>query len=293
MKLPDFLVIGAQKSGTTSLFLLLAKHPQLFLPSRKELQFFSSNALYERGLDWYSQEFFSDCPADKLAGEVSPQYLYSTREARRIHAALPNAKLIAILREPIDRAYSQYLMSQRRGQETRSLEEAFADSFTIGESNQEAPESVRYFQFSDYQTVLSEYLQLFGREKILILFQEDLDRAPEAVMEKIVNFLGVQNIVPENINVRAHKSGTVRFKALKKLTESDSILRRVLRSLVPRKLRPTIVFWVEIFNIKPVKTEGVPDHIRKQYAGFMKKQVDFLSEAFGLTAPWQNKVSRK
>lgn len=286
MKLPDFLVVGAQKCGTTSLFLLLSKHPQLFLPSRKEVQFFSSPTLYPKGLDWYAEEFFSGCPEGHLAGEVSPQYMYSTEIARRVHHCLPEARIIAILREPIDRAFSHYRMACRREQEKRPPSEAFAAARTIDESDTDAPETARYLQFSDYERVLSEYLRLYGRERLLILFQEDLDTRPEAVMRQVCAFLGIDDVIPVNVSVRVHQSGEVRCKVLSKLTKSDNIARRTLRAFVPRRLRPTIVFWTEMFNIRPQKNEPVPEDLRTTYGDFSRRQASFLKREFGLSPPW-------
>ncbi|MBS0124930.1 sulfotransferase family protein [Thetidibacter halocola] len=286
MRLPDFLVVGAQKGGTTSLFVLLSKHPQLFLPGRKELQFFSSPMLYPKGLEWYSQEFFSTCPKDRLAGEVSPQYMYSTEIARRVHDALPDARIIAILRDPIDRAWSHYQMTCRRQQETRAPEAAMAAALATDETDTDAPETARYLQFSDYERVLSEYLRLYGRDRLLILFQEDLDKRPEAVMRQVCAFLGIDEVIPENVNVRVHQSGEVRFKLLSRLVKGDNIARRVLRAFVPRKLRPTIVFWTEMFNIRPVKKDGVPDSLRHDFGAFARRQAAFLEREFGLVPPW-------
>ena len=287
MKLPDFLVVGAQKSGTTSLFVLLSKHPQLFLPSRKELQFFSSPMLFPKGLKWYAEEYFDACPEGKLAGEVSPQYMYSTEIARRVHDGVPNAKIIAILREPIDRAWSQYLMSQRREQETREPDIAFAAALLIDETDHEATESARYLQFSDYEKVLSEYLRLYGRDQILILFQEDLDKQPEAVMYQICTFLNIKDVILESIDVRAHQSGKVRFRFLARLIKGDSILRSVLRAFVPRKLRPTIVFWTEMFNINPAKQKtSLPESLRRDFNDFAERQAHFLEREFDITPPW-------
>lgn len=293
MKLPDFLVVGAQKSGTTSLFLLLSKHPQLFLPSRKEVQFFSSPMLYPKGLEWYAQEFFATCPPDKLAGEVSPQYMYTPEIARRVHAGVPQAKIIAILRDPVDRAYSHYLMTCRREQEDRPAEEALRAAHDAQDIPEDAPESARYFQFSDYETVLSTYLGLYGRDNMLVLFQEDLDKTPEAVMRKVTAFLGVADVIPDNVNVRAHQSGEVRFGLLRRLTKDDNLARRVLRAFVPRKLRPTIVFWTEMFNIKPAQSKGLPDALRQQFGGFATRQAAFLEREFGATPPWASVTRTK
>ncbi len=287
MKLPDFLVVGAQKSGTTSLFVLLSKHPQLFLPFRKEVQFFSSKVLYPKGLNWYAEEFFSTCPPDKLAGEVSPQYMYSTETARRVHEGLPEAKIIAILRDPIDRAWSHYQMTRRRGQETRTVQEAFADTLNTDEADTEAPEHARYFQFGDYERVLSEYLRLYGRENMLVLFQEDLHQQPEMVMRQVYRFLGIDDVIPQNVDVRVHQSGDVRFKSLSRLMKEDNLLRRMLRALTPRRLRPILVFWTEMLNIRPASQKTkMPENLRLSFNSFTQRQVKFLKREFGLIPPW-------
>mgnify|MGYP006136702757 CR=1 FL=1 len=283
MKLPDFLVVGAQKSGTTSLFLLLSKHPQLFLPLRKEVQFFSSPLFYPKGLDWYAKEFFNACPEGKLAGEISPQYMYSNEIARRIHYALPKIKIIAILRDPIDRAYSQFMMSKRRGQEKRPFAEAFDASAKIYEN---VPEFQNYYHFSNYESVLSEYLRLYGRDSILILFQEDLKSHPKEVIRQVCVFLDITEVIPENINVRVNQSGEVRFKFLARLIKSDSIARKALSAFVPRKLRRIIIFWIDIFNIRPNNGDGITEELRNTYNGFARRQAAFLQSEFGLNPPW-------
>lgn len=287
MKIPDFIVIGAQKSGTTSLFLLLSKHPQLFLPARKEVQFFSSPMLYPKGINWYAEEFFAKCPTDCLAGEVSPQYMYSTEIAQRVHQGLPDAKIIAILREPIARAYSQYQMARRRDQEGRAPKDALSASLQIDETDPDTPESQRYFQFSDYERILSEYLKLFGRERILVLFQEDLDDRPEHVLCQVHEFLGVKHQIPDNVDVQVHKAGEVRFRRLDQLLKGDNWIRHSARAFVPRKLRPTIVFWLEILNIRATRRDGsVLDELREKFSEFATRQAQFLEAKFGVRPPW-------
>lgn len=286
MRLPDFIVIGAQKSGTTSLFLLLNKNPKIFLPLKKETQFFSSAQLYPKGIEWYSAENFANSPDGTCAGEISPQYMFNTNVPRRIHAALPNTKLIAILRDPLDRAYSQYKMSVRRGQETRDFSQAIRASADLDETNTEAPEAQRYLQFSDYETVLTEYVRLFGRDNILIVLQEDLDKKPAETLKKIYDFLGLEYFEPENIGVRAHQAGTVRLKSLDKITKGNSVLRRVGRYFVPKRIRPALMYWLEMTNIKKSGKEDLDAASRKPYAYIVKQQKAFLKDMFDLDAPW-------
>ena len=149
------------------------------------------------------------------------------------------------------------------------------------------PETARYLQFSDYERVLPQYLRLYGRERMIIRFQKDLDTQLEAVIEqKICALLGVDEVSPNNVGVRLHQSGDVRFKTLSRLTKSESIARRVLRAFVPRRLHPTLVFWTEMFNIRPVKAEGVPEELRRAHGNFTRRQAALLGREFGLTPLW-------
>jgi Sulfotransferase family len=126
----DFLVIGAQRSGTTSLWRHLASHPQVHIPPSKEAPFFSHDRPFARGLAWYLGEFFADADPRRRWGTVSPHYMMGSPDAdvpevaRRIHATVPQARLIAILRDPIERAQSHHRMVVHRGRETRGFEEA-------------------------------------------------------------------------------------------------------------------------------------------------------------------------
>ena len=173
MNVPDFIVIGAQKSGTTTLFSLLKSISGLYLPPQKEVQFFSNDDLYARGVDWYWSENFAVEGFSGLRGEVSPQYMMHAKVPFRIKSHMPDVRLIAILRHPLYRAYSHYLMEVRRGSESRTFEEAFADSLVLSSSGTALSESESLFRFSEYSEILGRYLDDFPKENMLLLFQED------------------------------------------------------------------------------------------------------------------------
>ena len=123
MRLPDFLGIGTQKGGTTYLHRLLQQHSQVFLAHPKEVHYFSLHQ--NRGLDWYA-DHFAEASIEQHCGEVTPYYLFHSLAAERIQAAIPSVKLIVLLRDPVERALSQYFHSRRLGLETLELEAAFA-----------------------------------------------------------------------------------------------------------------------------------------------------------------------
>ena len=122
--LPDFLVIGAQKSGTTSFFHYIAQHPKIFDHKAKELHFFDLH--YGRGAAWYRSQFplLASVKKDSLVGEATPYYLCHPHAPKRIHGLVPDVKLIVLLRDPVDRAISHYFHEVKKGRETLSIDEA-------------------------------------------------------------------------------------------------------------------------------------------------------------------------
>jgi hypothetical protein len=195
-RLPDFIIGGAPRSGTTWLYELLDRHPRIDLarPLKPEPKFFLVDHLYEKGLPFYSQTWFGSVPDDRLAGEKSTDYLESAPAAARIARDLPNVKLVFILREPADRAFSNYLWTRMNGLET----EDFATALRL-EAQREAqlPERWKfarpfsYFSRGLYADLLGEYFKRFPRERILILRFEDILDRPQSIAKQLHAFLGV------------------------------------------------------------------------------------------------------
>lgn len=181
MILPDFFIIGAERSGTTWLAQTLKKHPHIYLPeTRKEINFF--DLYYQRGFDWYQKFFPTPEQASQYicVGEATPNYLYIPEVPERIYKHIPNCKLIAILRNPADRAYSKYGLKVRT--------HAYTGSFI--EYLKERPGTVaRGF----YSQQIKRYLEYFPLEKLLILIFEETIKYPELAFKKIGNFLSVDN----------------------------------------------------------------------------------------------------
>ena len=124
--LPNFIVIGSQKAGTTSLYEVFRGHPQIFMPEKKELNFFFQESEFARGQSYY-EEYFAATSAGAIAvGEASPGYICHPDVPARIHAMVPDARLIVTLRNPIERAYSQYWDNRRRLAEPLTFEEVMA-----------------------------------------------------------------------------------------------------------------------------------------------------------------------
>lgn len=184
--LPNFLIIGAQKSGTTSMYHVLRRHPQIFLPTVKEVNFFFNDKIYNRGVDFYEQ-YFEDASAELTRGEVSPGYICNPESPPRISAAMPHCKLIMCLRNPIERAYSQYWDNRRRLVEHLSFEQTekryLLSKWEAGKRG--------YFSRGMYYDQIQNYLKYFSTDQMLILLFDDLRDNPRQFYYKVFEFLEV------------------------------------------------------------------------------------------------------
>ena len=185
--LPDFVGLGTQKGGTTTLHRLLGQHPGVYVPARKEIHFFDKN--YGAGEHWYREHFQKAQPAQRC-GDITPFYLFHPDVPRRIHKHLLNARLIVLLRDPVERAISQVFHAQRRGFEPLPVDEAFAaeqDRLATGDPYSFQKHS--YISRSRYLEQLDRYEALFPREQLLILRSEDLFSTPERIWRELLSFL--------------------------------------------------------------------------------------------------------
>jgi hypothetical protein len=193
-ELPGFLIIGTQRGGTTSLFDYLTRHPDVGETLKKEIHFFDLH--FHRGLDWY-RAHFPISGAAAIVGEASPSYLLHPEAPSRVHAALPSVTLIALLRNPIDRAWSHYQLNAKRGHEPLAFEEAIArePERLAGAAAGAHDESWRLFSYLSrglYADQLQRWLRFFPREQLLIVKSEDLYRDPAAIYDQTVQRLGLR-----------------------------------------------------------------------------------------------------
>jgi hypothetical protein len=199
MILPSFLIIGAARCGTTSLFVQLQQHPDVYLPpsKRPEPHFFLKEDEYRKGLRYYSNRFFTWWNGESAAGEASTSYIYQDYVPGRIHKHLPEVRLILLLRNPVDRAYSHYWYSVQNGLESLSFEGALKkEEERIRHPNSQFEAEVQPYAYLDrgrYYTQIRRYLRFFKREQLLILFFEDLKTAPVDLVRATFRFLNVDD----------------------------------------------------------------------------------------------------
>lgn len=172
--LPNFLIIGAPRAGTTWLYECLKEHPQVFMSRKKELDFFSKD--FEKGMPYY-ESFFEDTGGADVIGEASPSYLSDEKSPERIAKYIPKAKLIVILRDPIDRAYSHYTIFKR-----------FHDENNFEEAIENRPGLLTRGLYHDS---LMKYYEFFDKKDVLVLFYEDIKKNELDLLNKIYVFLNI------------------------------------------------------------------------------------------------------
>ena len=215
--LPDFLVIGAKKAGTTYLYRLLTQHPLVEPAASKEPHFF--DVLYERGVGWYRDCF--PVPRQKdgrttITGEATP-YMANRRSAERTAGVVPEARLIALLRNPVDRAYSDYQQMARTERETRTFEEAIGavnarPSREAGKTAEHGDlphldDNSKYLSRSVYVDHLLRWSKFFGERQMLVLKSEDFFARPQEILGGVLRFLDLppQEIKPPKMRDKRNK----------------------------------------------------------------------------------------
>jgi Sulfotransferase domain len=192
--LPDFMIIGAPKCGTTSLFQYLGAHPLIENPRRKEIHYFDEN--YHRGDAWYRRRFpFVEKPM--LTGEATTAYLYAKDAPARAHALVPNAKLIVVLRDPVKRVISHYWHNQTRGRIKVDFDTYFREALSDNYRNakDQAESFIRYpVQWGFYKEQVERWLRHYPRKQFLFLRFRDFTNDAPVQINKVFEFLGVDPV---------------------------------------------------------------------------------------------------
>ncbi len=199
---PDFIIIGTQRGGTTSLYRYLTEHPEIGAAFRKEVHFF--DRYYEKGLAWYLAHF-PERGEYPVVGEASPYYLFHPEAPERIRAAAPRARFIALLRNPVDRAYSQYHMKVARGLEPLPFAEAIeCEPERLAASDDPLGPAWRHHSYlarGRYVDQFQRWFEVFPREQVLVLQSEDFYDEPEAILHQTQAFLGLRPHTPASFKV--------------------------------------------------------------------------------------------
>jgi len=194
MKL-DFIGIGAQKAATSWIYKCLLEHPEICGFPGKETYFFTREERYQKGLEYYAS-LFAHCDRNKIIGEFSTPYLTKDQVPERIKAVFPDVKLIACLRDPVERAQSHILHLESKNEKFKQMD--------MAEIIRQVPQVLEGGMYGKY---LEKYFQLFPRKHILVLFYEDIKKDPVGFMQKVYEFLGADKaFTPPSAEKKYHTS---------------------------------------------------------------------------------------
>jgi len=241
--LPNFVIIGAIKGGTTSLYRYLGEHPDVYMCPRKEPLYFAWDPERPRpagqqemctDLGTY-ESLFEGAAGAPAVGEASPQYLYSVVAAGRIRETIPDARLIAILRHPVERALSAYLHLVRDGAETLTFEGALAAE---DERRREGWDPIWHYRAVGlYADQVERYCETFDRDQVRFYLHDDFERDPRALVQDVFGFLDVDPSFEPATSVRFNASGVPRRRLLFRLATTENPMRRAARAAVPQRHR--------------------------------------------------------
>ena len=256
--LPNFLVIGSQKAGTTSIYHVLKVHPEIFLPERKEINYFFHEGEYAKGENWYTSYFTNMPDAVTAWGEATPGYIVHPEAPARIHQLLPDAKLILTVRHPVNRAYSQYWDNRRSLSEYHSFEEIVE----IALEPDYHPGRLGYFSRGTYIQYIRRYLEFFPPENLLVLPFEDLHQSPQNFYRRIFSFLNVDPSFTTPLMTESFNPAAIWQNPIYHWFFKDAHRARLL----PAKLR-RLAYWGKR---TPWKYPPMQDELRQKLLDFYR-----------------------
>lgn len=292
-RLPDFVICGEAKCGTTTLWQMLSRHPQVYFPEEKELHFFSSYAdhsgigRYESGGLEHYRALFSGARPEQRCGEATPNYLFDEGACRRMGSVLPAARLVFILRDPIERAWSHYWHQVRRGNERLGFEDALEqEAARMATGDADARQRFSYASRGRYIDGLRRYEQTFSRQALCVVFLEDMRHDAQGVLRQVCAHLGVASDGAAGLTSLPHanKASFPRWPVLDQLTRG---LRRWAEARGPAvaglaKRIGLATRPLRVYSGMPRLREQTRAELRRHFADSDRE----LGAWLGRTVPW-------
>lgn len=247
-KLPNFLCVGAQKAGTTTLHDILKQDENIYLPEIKETKFFLDEEQYKKGKRYYFDSYYSNVATEALIGEIDPECMYVDYIPQRIYETLGgDIKIIFMLRNPVDRAFSHYQMSSRRGREELSFYDAVDAEETRLKSKdfklryKSSSLNYSYIDRGHYSSLIKKYLEFFPIENMhFILFEDEFLKNKENTIDDLYSFLGIVRDKNVQINLKSNIATEAKVKAFNKLIHSEGALKRIAHVIVPSAFKKAL-----------------------------------------------------
>jgi hypothetical protein len=238
LKKPNLFIVGAPRCGTSSLWSYLKAHPEIFMSAEKELYFFDSDLRTSGWSPPSLEQYLSNFSAagdQKVIGEATASYLRSERAPKEIKAFSPEARIVIMLRNPVDVMHSLHSAALYRREPVADFEAAVE-----ADARRRGPELIGYREFTDFFRQVQTYFDLFGRENVHTIIFDDLKENPGSVYQHTLRFLGVGlDFMPELTVMGANKSAR-NLRLQRRLVHPPGVLREITRALVPQRLRSRI-----------------------------------------------------
>jgi len=271
LTLPDLIVIGAQKCGTSALHYYLNQHHEINMSRPKELNFFTGTANWERGVDWYASHFLAKF---KINGESCPQYSYFPKwsnVAKRMHSIIPEAKIIYLVRDPIERIISAYIQNYAEGTEDKGINEALADF-----------ENNPYLERTKYYFQITQYTEYYPLSRTLIISAEELQSSGEATIAKVLKYL---NVNCENYKYRLNKEIHISRKKRRKNKVGRNITL-LIRKLIGNRVHANIRWPIEnVFNYpfsKQIERPHIDQSLQNEVLDYLKDDINKFRDLTGM-----------
>ncbi|MDG2383523.1 MAG: sulfotransferase [Pirellulaceae bacterium] len=295
---PAFFVVGGSRCGTTSLHHALVHHPGIFVPRNKSPNYFTAEDLADfpgsvamaamkgHAITNESEylELFASAADGQLPGEVSPVYLQSINTAGRISAFAPEARIVAILRDPVDRAFAHYIGRRRDGLESRT---SFAEVIAP-ELADRGPKSVAFNQYlaiGRYAHFLKSFYREFPAERIKLLFFDDLVHDPIEVLQELFAFLGVEQLGDRLPLEQKNRGGIIRNPLLRAVWTRSALLRARLRQHIPETVRDSVGRTFLANMRRPTLEASIHRDLTEYFADSLSELKAFCGDQLGNRCP--------
>jgi hypothetical protein len=285
----NFLIIGAQKAGTTSLLTNLDRLSEIYVPDDKEISCFYDDQQYNRRfIELPYEGYFSKWSGEKYVGNAPVNTLFfAEHTANNIHRYNPSIKLITILRDPVERAYSAYWYFVRLGLEARSFDAAIEEETDIlshGTFRERC--DFTYISHGYYYEQLLHFYKYFDRSQILVLFHQDLKHFPESTFNRVCVFLGLPPVDDEQFTLTKHNTAAKsRIKSIQTLIYQDNVAKRFYNFLLPPSWRQWLRFnaiaKLKAANLTPYSYPPMPAPTEKFLRNTYKEPNDQLGSLLG------------
>ena len=293
VKKPNYILLGAAKSATTTIYDILRQNSNVFTPQFKEPHFFNINDNYEKGFSWYLNTYYKNSIDSKVVVDFTPSYLYSEKSAERIFENLgKGVKFIIILRDPVDRAFSHYLHSKRDGHEKESFERAIKlEQKRLSEYmlDNDFIAELRFSYISQglYFKMIKTYLKFYDLNDFLIInFDKEISNNMQVTLDRISKFLDI-DINSELSYIHSNKSGVSKSKSLNNLILKENVLRKFVKKIMPYNIRQIIKNKIRNFNKQDVNYTPLNLKLKKEiFDVYFKEDVFQLEKLLNKKMDW-------